>query len=95
MNIWKNRNQETIITQVQAKLKGLVGWEWGQCGDLVFFVQGAYRDEKANIKTFTCVVLNQNGQTLMLNLFVNSQGCHSLINRQQFPFLRKSQITSK
>ena len=33
-------------------LDNLVGWDWGQHGEVVFFVQGAYRNAANDLKTF-------------------------------------------
>jgi conjugal transfer/entry exclusion protein len=53
MNI--SRNQSTIIENVAQYLASLDGNDWGQCGDVVFFLQGAYRDAEGSTKTFQCV----------------------------------------
>jgi hypothetical protein len=33
-------------------LRELIGWDWGQYGEAVFFVQGAYRSAGNNLNTF-------------------------------------------
>jgi hypothetical protein len=50
-----SRNQDTIIENVAQYLASLDGNDWGQCGDVVFFLQGAYRDAEGATKTFQCV----------------------------------------
>jgi len=47
-----HRNQEDIIGGVVKALQSLVGWGWGQYGEVVFFVQGAYRNADSGLKTF-------------------------------------------
>jgi len=36
-------------------LHNLIGWNWGQYGEAVFFVQGAYRNAENGLKTFKWV----------------------------------------
>jgi hypothetical protein len=50
-----SRNQGTIIENVARYLASLDGNDWGQCGDVVFFLQGAYRDAEGATKTFQYV----------------------------------------
>ena len=47
-----HRNQEEIIGGVVKALYKLIGWDWGQYGEAVFFVQGAYRNAENDLKTF-------------------------------------------
>jgi hypothetical protein len=35
-----------------AALWNLIGYDWKQHGDVVFFVQGAYRNNENAVKTF-------------------------------------------
>ena len=35
-----SRNQNLIVNNVLRALQELIGWNWGQHGDIVFFVQG-------------------------------------------------------
>lgn len=46
------RNQEDIVGGVVKALRELIGWDWGQYGEAVFFVQGAYRSAGNNLNTF-------------------------------------------
>lgn len=46
------RNQNHIAEDVLKALRGLIGWNWGQHGDVVFFVQGAFRDEDGKLRLF-------------------------------------------
>jgi hypothetical protein len=50
-----DRNQRSIIDGVSSALHRLCGHSWGQYGDVVFFLQGAYRDEQGHLKTFKYV----------------------------------------
>lgn len=47
-----SRNQNTITEDVLKVLRELVGWNWGQYGDVVFFVQGAFQNEQGKLKLF-------------------------------------------
>jgi len=46
------RNQENIVSGVVKALYDLIGWDWSQYGEAVFFVQGAYRNVDDKLKTF-------------------------------------------
>ena len=47
-----HRNQGDIVGGVVMALHDIIGWDWGQYGDAVFFVQGAYRNADDDLKTF-------------------------------------------
>jgi len=47
-----HRNQGDIVGGVVKVLHNLIGWDWGQYGEAVFFVQGAYRNADSDLKTF-------------------------------------------
>lgn len=47
-----HRNQKDIIGGVVKALQNLVGRGWGQYGEVVFFIQGAYRSADSGLKTF-------------------------------------------
>ncbi|KAJ7301237.1 hypothetical protein DFH08DRAFT_978946 [Mycena albidolilacea] len=46
------RNQETAATDLFQLLKGRIGHDWGQIGDAVFFVRGAYAAKDGSISRF-------------------------------------------
>jgi hypothetical protein len=46
------RNQKQIIPNTISALRPLIGFDWKGHGDVVFFVQGAYRDRAADVRTF-------------------------------------------
>ena len=46
------RNQNKVGDAATAALWRLIGYGWGQHGDVVFFVQGAYRNNENVVKTF-------------------------------------------
>jgi hypothetical protein len=46
------RNQSQVCDVATAALWGLIGNGWGQHGDVVFFLQGAYRNNENAVKTF-------------------------------------------
>ena len=49
------RNQKQIIPNTISALRPLIGFDWKGHSDVVFFVQGAYRDSAANVRTFKWV----------------------------------------
>jgi hypothetical protein len=55
------RNQDNIFDIVSQQLASLNGNDWGQCGDVAFFVQGAYRDAEGSVKTFQYVFFRRPG----------------------------------
>lgn len=46
------RNQKQIIPNTISALCPLIGFDWKGHGDVVFFVQGAYRGRATDIHTF-------------------------------------------
>jgi hypothetical protein len=46
------RQQLKISDNAAAALMSLRGNDWGQHGEVVFFLQGAYRDKENAVKTF-------------------------------------------
>ncbi|KAJ7818085.1 hypothetical protein B0H14DRAFT_2601579 [Mycena olivaceomarginata] len=46
------RNQETAANDLFQLLKGRIGHDWGQIGDAVFFVRGAYAAKDGSISRF-------------------------------------------
>ncbi|KAG6825014.1 hypothetical protein H0H92_005085 [Tricholoma furcatifolium] len=51
--------QKTLGSDVVNKLRAFCGEGWGGCGDVVLFVQGAYRDNSDKIQTFTSTVTDK------------------------------------
>jgi hypothetical protein len=51
-----SRNQDHVIEDVLKVLQKLIGWDWGQYGDVVFFVQGAFQNEEGELKLFEWVI---------------------------------------
>ena len=49
------RNQKQIIPNTISALRPLIGFDWKGHSDVVFFVQGAYCDSAANVRTFKWV----------------------------------------
>ncbi|RDB30533.1 hypothetical protein Hypma_007049 [Hypsizygus marmoreus] len=49
-------NQDSLIATTSSTLRKMCGWEWGGHGDVVFFVQAAYRDEEGHLKSFNVTV---------------------------------------
>jgi hypothetical protein len=47
-----DRNQQTVSHATSLALSALVGYDWGQHGDVMYFVQGAYRRDDGGVKTF-------------------------------------------
>ena len=47
-----HRNQEDIVGRVARVLNDLIGWDLGQYGEAVFFVQGAFRNAESDLKSF-------------------------------------------
>lgn len=45
------RNQDVLVGLVENQLRPLIGWNWGQCGDVVFYVQIGFRDEENHVRT--------------------------------------------
>jgi hypothetical protein len=46
------RQQANISTNASTALLELIGDNWGQHGDIMFFMQGAYRTEEGKVMTF-------------------------------------------
>ena len=47
-----HKQQSKISNNAGAALLGLRGNNWGQHGDVVFFLQGTYHDKENVVKTF-------------------------------------------
>ena len=50
------RHQNEVSDNATTALWRLIGNDWGQHGDVVFFLQGAYRDENNAVVTFQLVI---------------------------------------
>ncbi|GLB34089.1 hypothetical protein LshimejAT787_0109730 [Lyophyllum shimeji] len=48
--------QQGLISAASESLRKLCGWGWNGHGDVVFFVQAAYRDNEDHLKTFNITV---------------------------------------
>ena len=49
------RHQKDISANTAAALLSLIGNDWGQHGDIVFFLQGAFWNEDGKVHTFQYV----------------------------------------
>jgi hypothetical protein len=49
---FSQRNQKHIVENSIRALRPLIGFDWGQHGDVVFFIQGAFRDDNKRVSTF-------------------------------------------
>jgi len=50
-----SRQQKNISANAAAALMSLIGNDWGQHGDIVFFLQGACRKKDGKVQTFQYV----------------------------------------
>jgi hypothetical protein len=50
------RNQKNIGNDIAGTLQGLSGWDWGQYGDVAFFVLCGYRQENGRTSTLRYVL---------------------------------------
>ena len=54
-DIGVSSQQKNIHNNASAALLALIGDEWGQHGNIVFFLQGAYQNKDGNVQTFQYV----------------------------------------
>ncbi|KAF5384182.1 hypothetical protein D9615_003148 [Tricholomella constricta] len=50
--------QKSLLPTATEALRGMCGWNWGGHGEVMFFLQGAYRNKAGDLKTFSGTVSN-------------------------------------